>query len=86
MGAVARAVILGLATDEEHQGDRDEGGDQRDDEECRGLESGELLLEGVMPETRGDDGGGAECASRGGHGGGCKNDARGCRSRLLGAD
>lgn len=39
-------VILGLAAEEEHQDDGNEGGDQRDDEECRCLESGELLLGG----------------------------------------
>lgn len=77
---------LGLAAEEEQEDDGDEGGEERDDEECDGLESGELLAEGVIPEARGDDGRRAKGASGGGHGGGGAEDTRGGRSGLLGAD
>jgi len=77
VGAVSAGVIvaLRLATEEEHQDDGDEGGEQRDDEEDRSLKSGWLLSEGVMPEFHGNEGCCTECASRGGHRGGCTSDS-----------
>jgi len=81
-----RTVILGLASDEEHHHDGDEGGEEGEDQARENLESGELLAEGMCPEFHGHDGGGSERASRGRHGCGCTDDTGVCRSRLLRAD
>ena len=80
------AVILGLASDEEHHHDWYEGGEERDHQEGERLKPGELLADWMVPEFHGNEGCGTERGTCGRHGGGCTDDSRGCGCRLFRAD